>query len=1405
MANISNETVNNTVISCGKDSLGNYEADFIHNEGNNVTIISGGLNDTIENSGNYVLINAVLTDSVIPHTTAGIDETQYITLDNNNYITNSGNYVTISSSHGDDTIKNSGSNITITSGSGNDTIYNSGENVSNVTITAGAGNDSIFSNGATVMIDGGEGDDFFELFADSLTADYPNPTITTGEGADTVKITTNTDWRSFFGDYSGTKKLNLTLTDFSSVDVVQLVNSVTGFDAYVENGDLYLANNDNASPGLVTLIFPSMVTAEKYNEVKNFTIVNGAETVTIGSLIKTSLYLTDNTTVQGTPSQDVFHIEAKNNVVLVYGDKDTVTVGKSGTNTTVDGGTGDDYIVIQADNNSVYGGSGNDSISLTAAKDAILNGGEGDDMFSIDVQAENPTITGGEGKDTISFVYPDALEQSKAGVVITDLTTDDVLFFSKNINLGSITAEYSDNGLVLTDDKNYFSATLSNTTSTRDIESVTIYTQAGKTSLGSFLTNEVDAKTAQHVMKDFMSSLNETAQTGTKAIDTAIAESSDGRFTDYRELVTAFVNDYINATDKANFFKNYCGIDLTNNDVGAITGYDAGGSKAQISAVDIVPENQADFVSLDEIYLANSNSFGTVVSDATISSESMSFTKNGLTVIVPDFESLMADSTLTATTVEAGDSVQAAANETIVATANAAKNKLAIINGLYSWWIGNSIDLINDSYGISFETEGATFNEIKLSFSDDTLETADYVTFSGNELKINTAKVKDLKLSDYENGGSSGLLTENYYLDRLIAHELTHAVMSANVNDLKSGGNSTYWSVIFEGLAELTQGADDTRRDALNKLVANFTKEDVVVSDIISNVIANASGSLQKQLSDVEKVEYVFGYALLRYFAEQVKESSKVLPFGVRYADNKNTVVVTSLYSGTSFDLANYSNTVTNLNVSSVKKSAYEIIGNSASNSITALPSGGSIYGGAGADTLYGGDGVDYFFYADGDDSDIIYDFATNDFLNITEGTIDSIFADNNDVTVKLANGTIILKDAAGKEISIIDENGDTIKQTYAPTTPQDTTSGGTDTTSGGKDTTSGGTDTVASDDTLKCIDGYYEYTGDHKVIPDYISGERIRYSTDFTGILVGDSDISVQSSTGELTLKNISGKVMEFINNENGRLTYAYKATGAGNIDGSEFSAYEVIMGSPNNANYIAAGSGGSSLWGGGGAGENTLVGGAGDDEFINTGGTDIIQNAGTGDKVKIYPGNWNGIVSGDNLTVTTDGGSITLPNIRNQLIKFVQGNGDATVNVYYAGNGGIVDGRSVSGYQYIVGTTDLADYIYIGGSGGSLWGGYGNASDTLVGNSGDDVFFWGKNDGTDIITNSNSSDSVRLYDVSLADISQTAEIGDNILSIGLNSGTNLFVQSNEDISPKFYLTDSTWQYSTPTDWVRL
>ena len=91
----------------------------------------------------------------------------------------------------------------------------------------------------------------------------------------------------------------------------------------------------------------------------------------------------------------------------------------------------------------------------------------------------------------------------------------------------------------------------------------------------------------QDVIKKFMASLDKTTLSGTAAVDEAIRACSN--FNSTQEVIDKVVSDCRTVGNAKNFLLNYCGINLYNDDTGAITGWDAGGAIVK-DAEDIVPE-----------------------------------------------------------------------------------------------------------------------------------------------------------------------------------------------------------------------------------------------------------------------------------------------------------------------------------------------------------------------------------------------------------------------------------------------------------------------------------------------------------------------------------------------------------------------------------------------------------------------------------------------------------------------------------------------------------------------------------------------------------------------------------------------------------------------------------------------
>lgn len=269
--------------------------------------------------------------------------------------------------------------------------------------------------------------------------------------------------------------------------------------------------------------------------------------------------------------------------------------------------------------------------------------------------------------------------------------------------------------------------------------------------------------------------------------------------------------------------------------------------------------------------------------------------------------------------------------------------------------------------------------------------------------------------------------------------------------------------------------------------------------------------------------------------------------------------------------------------------------------SIYATGYNNTVTGGKGDDTIKF-DGLTYNFlvqYTSGDGSDLIYNFTSNDTLQISnkdslsiaEVTVSTLKTET-DIIVQVDGGYITLDGAASNDtfhLTLID----------------------------------------VDENTLIKVNNHYKYIGGNKTISSYASGEKINYHTDYQGFGFDDTDFMMFSHAGTLTVKNARDKFLDIVTEEGGSsVAYVYLASGAGTIDGSSFSPLEVIVGGDNASNEIIAGKGGSSLWGGVG-GYDTLTGDNGYDTFFygKYDGIDVINNAYQSDTIFLYDVNLSDI----------------------------------------------------------------------------------------------------------------------------------------------------------------------------------
>ncbi|MBR1729513.1 MAG: calcium-binding protein, partial [Selenomonadaceae bacterium] len=525
----------------------------------------------------------------------------------------------------------------------------------------------------------------------------------------------------------------------------------------------------------------------------------------------------------------------------------------------------------------------------------------------------------------------------------------------------------------------------------------------------------------QEVIKKFMASLDKTTLSGTAALDEAIKNCSN--FNGIQDAINNLVSDCSLASSANDFLVDKCGIILDNDDTGAITGSDAGGSKVK-NAEDIVNETRT----FDRNF--NRNSF-------TIKNYNITFQ------LEKEFDTLT-------------------------------DKQKHIWQGLYTFWVEESLKLIKESYGYSFADADATVNKITLEFhTSETLSVMGQVTGRSKNGKateismlINVERVDNLSEDDV-----SGKLWRGYYFDRMIAHELTHAIMRAKIDNY-----SKLPRFFREGIAELTHGIDDKRRNLIQSL---------------SNDPENLKKYLNLDSEDLgsNSEGYAAGYMLLRYLAKQAANDidSKVI-YGTSGADNiSNTVASATIYGYAGDDTIN-NNWVKATNVKIFGGAGKDLIYNSGSgatidgganddtidsgyiqSSLTSIFAGdgddvieiagtkstvnggsgldiikayrqaslSSIFGDAGNDgiinyaskvTINGGAGNDYISlagssqlitYSNGDGNDTVYGYKSSDTISIGGGSSYSTTKSGSDMKINFGNGSILVKNAANSTVNI--------------------------------------------------------------------------------------------------------------------------------------------------------------------------------------------------------------------------------------------------------------------------------------------------------------------------------------------------------------------------------------------------
>lgn len=182
-------------------------------------------------------------------------------------------------------------------------------------------------------------------------------------------------------------------------------------------------------------------------------------------------------------------------------------------------------------------------------------------------------------------------------------------------------------------------------------------------------------------------------------------------------------------------------------------------------------------------------------------------------------------------------------------------NLQAVKDGLtgVGGWLENSENLISSLYGLT--SDGAGLSIEFTSFTDGAGGVAAQVVSSvgatgyGTNLKLQI-DIEDFKPPNLPNGGTAPI-----YNDRIIAHEMVHAVMARTTNyGSLASNNNNLWFV--EGTAEFIHGADER-----------------VYADTGGNTLAgrNAVAAALSNGFQVTSQDYSAAYSATRYLHSKIK------------------------------------------------------------------------------------------------------------------------------------------------------------------------------------------------------------------------------------------------------------------------------------------------------------------------------------------------------------------------------------------------------------------------------------------------------------------------------------------------------------------------------------------------------
>jgi Ca2+-binding RTX toxin-like protein len=302
---------------------------------------------------------------------------------------------TIVGGAGDDTLRSNGGSDSLDGGSGNDLI-DAGFYQGNTTVRGGDGSDYLllsrdyyYGSGATLIADGGAGDDVFELGPTGSNVIK----ATGGTGADVFKIA------------SGSNASSTVVTDFKAGAGGDLIDLTSLIDSDGRGGNPF-------GNGLVKLVQQGVDTVLQYKPAAAMQYLVVLTLAGVKATSLTAANFIDGVSPDGATMRGIDAMGGAGDDNLQGGRYDDTLTGGSGRdllnggsgNDLLDGGAGDDTVQGGGGNDTALGGAGNDYL-ITSSGDDSLAGGDGDDSLTANTGSGNSVLDGGNGNDRFDIGY----------------------------------------------------------------------------------------------------------------------------------------------------------------------------------------------------------------------------------------------------------------------------------------------------------------------------------------------------------------------------------------------------------------------------------------------------------------------------------------------------------------------------------------------------------------------------------------------------------------------------------------------------------------------------------------------------------------------------------------------------------------------------------------------------------------------------------------------------------------------------------------------------------------------------------------------------------------------------------------------------------------------------------------